>query len=189
MSVSAKKIFLVLTVATLAFTGCTKKPIRPDPSETAMLGRGGPGSGDSLYNQGVDTDPLMLPGTDLEARGGIPGPDGILRGVLEPVFFDFDQSGVKPSERLKLEAAIDYLNQNPQHRLLLEGHCDWRGTAEYNLGLGDRRAGSVRQFLETAGIAASRLETASMGDLDAAENATETQMQQDRRVDLLVLTL
>lgn len=193
MSVFAKKFVLVLTVATLALTGCTKKPVRPDPSATAMGMQGsGAGYDDSLLNQGVDTgmDGLLGdPDSLLTVRDGYYEDDQMIKGLLEPVYFDFDQSGIKTSERIKLEAAIDYLNANPQHRLLLEGHCDWRGTGEYNLGLGDRRAGSARQFLETAGVAASRVETASKGDLEAVENADDSQMAQDRRVELIILKL
>ncbi len=195
MSHFAKKFLLVLTVATLALTGCTKKPVRPDPSSTAM-GMQGAGNNaaynDSLLNQGIDTGGMGSlvddPNSELTLRGdGYYEDDQMIRGLLEPVYFDFDQSGIKTSERIKLEAAIDYLNANPQHRLLLEGHCDWKGTAEYNLGLGDRRSGSARQFLETAGVAASRLETASKGDLEAVENASDSQMAQDRRVELIIL--
>ena len=113
--------------------------------------------------------------------------DQMIRGLLEPVYFDFDKSGIKASERIKLEAAMIYLSENPQYRLMLEGHCDWRGTAEYNLGLGDRRANSARQFLETAGTASNRLEVASKGDLDAVENGDATAMAQDRKVELIVL--
>ena len=79
--------------------------------------------------------------SQLTARtdGGID--DGhTVRGVLQPVYFAFDSSAIKAAERPKLQAAKDYLDKNPGYRLLLEGHCDWRGTAEYNLSLGDRRA-------------------------------------------------
>ena len=193
MSVFAKKFLVILTIAALGLTGCTKKPVRPDPSAT-MLGQGGAGGGgynDTLLNQGIDTTDPLFDGsaTGLEMRGGdgYYEDDQMIKGLLEPVYFDFDQSGIKTSERIKLQAAIDYLNLNPQHRLLLEGHCDWKGTSEYNLGLGDRRSGSARQFLETAGVAASRLETSSKGDLDAVENADDGQMAKDRRVELIIL--
>ncbi|MCC5023095.1 MAG: OmpA family protein [Candidatus Synoicihabitans palmerolidicus] len=192
MSVFAKKFLLILTVATLALTtGCNKKPIRPDPSATMM----GPGAGyddGSLLNptEVLMRDPLLRDyNSILETRGsgGIIETDDMICGVLEPVYFDFDQSGIKASERVKLEAAIDYLNANPQYRLLMEGHCDWKGTSEYNLGLGDRRAGVARQFLETAGVGMTRLEIASKGDLEAVENGDYIQAAQDRRVDLVIL--
>ena len=82
--------------------------------------------------------------------------------------------------------AKEYLDKNPSHRLLLEGHCDWRGTAEYNLGLGDRRAGAVRKYLQSLGVPAERLETLSKGSLEAAKNADDATMSKDRRVDLVV---
>jgi peptidoglycan-associated lipoprotein len=192
MSVFAKKLVLVLTIATLGLTGCNKKPVRPDPGSTMMGpgGANGAGANGGLLNPGdVYTDGMGLTefGSGLETRGGVIETDDMIRGLLEPVYFDFDQSGIKPSERIKLEAALDYLNANPQYRLLLEGHCDWKGTAEYNLGLGDRRAGAARQFLETAGVGMSRLETASKGDLEAVENSDAAQASQDRRVDLVIL--
>ena len=185
MSVVAKKLSLVVVAAALLLAGCTKKPKRPDPSST-MLGQSGAGG---LNPSDVATGDLGLTelGSGLETRTGVIETDDMIRGLLEPVYFDFDRAGIKPSERPKLQAAQDYLNQNPQHRLLLEGHCDWRGTAEYNLGLGDRRAASARQFLETLGVPANRLETSSKGDLEAVENADDATMARDRRVDLVIL--
>ena len=192
MSVFAKKLVLALSVAAIAFSGCSKKPIRPDPSQTAM-GPGGAGYTDqSMLNpMGVDTyDPLFADGqSGLENRSGVIETDDMIRGLLEPVYFDFDKSGIKASERVKLDAAITYLDANPNHSILLEGHCDWRGTGDYNLGLGDRRAGAAREYLETAGVAGSRVETSSKGDLEAMENGDESQMSQDRRVELVILKL
>lgn len=187
MSVVSHKVFLVIASAALLFAGCTKKPNRPDPSST-MLGQSGGGGG--LTPSDVDTGDLALTefGSGLETRtDGIYEDDDLIRGLLEPVYFDFDRSAINPSERPKLQAAQDYLRNNPQHRLLLEGHCDWRGTAEYNLGLGERRAGAAEQFLETLGVSSDRLETSSKGDLEAEENAGESVMARDRRVELVVL--
>ncbi len=190
MTLVAKKLSLIIAAAALLFAGCTKKPKRPDPSAT-MLGQGaGAGVGSGLNMSDVATgDPLLGDaGSLLEQRGdGVYEDENIIKGLLQPVYFEFDRSAISASERPKLQAAMDYLNQNPQHRLLLEGHCDWRGTAEYNLGLGDRRAGSARQFLQTLGAAANRVETSSKGDLEAVENADETTMARDRRVELIIL--
>ncbi len=190
MSVISKKLLLILSIAVIGLTGCTKKPIRPDPSLTAMGPGAGTGfdDGSMLNPTGVDTGLLDPSAIGLEERGpGYYEDDEIIRGILEPIYFDFDKSGINASERLKLDAAIMYLDANPQHRLLLEGHCDWRGTGDYNLGLGDRRAGSAREYLETAGVDPNRLETSSKGDLEAVENADESQMALDRRVELVVL--
>jgi peptidoglycan-associated lipoprotein len=191
----SSKVAIILSIAVIGLTGCTKKPIRPDPGAT-MMGPGAGGSGgyssSSVLNPNdlgnFNPDQVADGDSSLVTRGAnYIENDQMIRGLLEPVYFDFDQSGIKASERIKLESAMIYLSENPQYRLMLEGHCDWRGTAEYNLGLGDRRANSARQFLETAGVASNRLEIASKGNLDAAENGSATAMAQDRRVELVIL--
>lgn len=189
MSVFAKKLVLALSIVAIGLTGCTKKPIRPDPSLTAMGDGPGTGynNGDLLNANEIDTGLLDASASGLDLRGGVRETDDMIFGLLEPVYFDFDKSGINASERVKLDAAILYLDGNPQHSLLLEGHCDWRGTSDYNLGLGDRRAGAAREYLEIAGVAASRIETASKGDLEAIENGGESEMAQDRRVELIIL--
>ncbi len=193
MSVSAKKLVLALSIAALGLTGCTKKPVRPDPSLTSM-GDGADGqygnTGDTMTVTPYDdlNDPLFAdPNSTLDQRGGVIETDDMIMGLLEPVYFDFDKSGINASERVKLDAAILYLDGNPQHGLRLEGHCDWKGTSDYNLGLGDRRAGAAREYLEIAGVAASRIETSSKGDLEATENGDDLQMSQDRRVEIIIL--
>lgn len=108
-------------------------------------------------------------------------------GLLAPIYFGFDKSDIPPAERGKLTDAANYLQDNPSHRLLIEGHCDWRGTSEYNLNLGDRRAGSVSNFLQQLGISPDRIETVSKGDLDAQPQAPESQMALDRRAELIVI--
>jgi len=184
-TIAFKKLFLVSLSAVALFSGCQKKPIRPDPSATVLGG----GSGGSGYDSSLDPIDLSLlaPGTGLEGRGAGFDLNGQMRGVLEAVYFDFDKSSIKPEERAKLQAAAEHLRNNPSHRLLLEGHCDWRGTAEYNLGLGDRRANAARQYLGTLGIAPNRLETLSKGSLEAVRNADRATAALDRRVELVVV--
>ncbi|MCB1105308.1 MAG: OmpA family protein, partial [Cephaloticoccus sp.] len=167
MNIASKKIFFVLISAAVLLAGCQKKPKRPDPSAT-MLGTGTGGYDGSLNPIDIGT---AAPGTGLEGRDAGFDLNGQMRGVLESVYFDFDQSSIKAGERAKLQAAADYLRSNPTHRLLLEGHCDWRGTAEYNLGLGDRRAAAAKQYLGTLGISDDRLETLSKGSLEAVKDA------------------
>ncbi|MGH8018678.1 MAG: OmpA family protein [Opitutaceae bacterium] len=178
---------LLVAASALVLAGCSKKPQRPNPSQTIM----GPGSGAGLNPVAVDgmgTDLFGDAGTALESRDpGAFGEGNQLRNVLEPVYFDFDSAAIRVAERGKLAEAKDYLEANSGARLLLEGHCDWRGTTEYNMGLGDRRAAAVRDFLATLGISADRVETLSKGDLEAAESASDSQAQQDRRVELVVL--
>lgn len=187
MSVVAKKLSLVFVATALVFAGCTKKPKRPDPSATMLgqsQGAGGLNPSDISTSMGDLTEANSL----LEARPeGYYEDENMIKGLLEPVYFDFDQAGIKASERPKLQAAQDYLSKNPQHRLLLEGHCDWRGTAEYNLGLGDRRAAAVKRYLESLGADTGRLETLSKGSTDAKQSGGEAEWAKDRRVDFVEL--
>lgn len=183
MKFVSKTLCLAVAGAALLLAGCSKTPLRPMPSQT-MLGTGvGPAP-----SAPIDI-PTTLPGSGLELRTDDFDPvTGLNRVALQAntIYFDYDSSSVKASEREKLTAVKAYLDTNPDHRLLLEGHCDWRGTAEYNLALGDRRSASVKKLLESLGVPATRLETISKGSLDAVRNADEATAGKDRRVDIIV---
>ena len=184
MNIVLKKLFPVLACAAVLFTGCTKKPVRPDPTATIL----GPQTGGSnITTTGIDT--VADPNTLLSQRDAGFDMNGQDRSTLksQTVYFDFDSPVIKASERTKLQEAAKYLQEHPEHRLLLEGHCDWRGTAEYNLGLGDRRAAAAKNYLVTIGVGADKLETLSKGSLEAVTNGDDTAMSKDRRVDLVVL--
>lgn len=87
------------------------------------------------------------------------------RAVAKMVFFDYDKSEILPSEQEKLRRLADWLNleRNRSVAFRVEGNCDPRGTAEYNLGLGDRRARAIKDFLVSLGVDPSRIETVSYG--------------------------
>jgi peptidoglycan-associated lipoprotein len=182
MKFHSKFVAVPLAAAALVLAGCTKKPDRPYPGSTVLGAQStGPAAPiDASFGQNT---------TGLVDRGSDFDPNGHNRAALQSqaVLFDFDKSDVRASEREKLKVAKEYLDKNPTHRLLLEGHCDWRGTAEYNLGLGDRRAAAVRKYLQSIGVPAERLETLSKGSLEAAKNADDATMTRDRRVDLVVV--
>ena len=190
MNFASKRLFLAASTGALAFllAGCPKKPNRPDPAST-MLGQQGSGTNTNLAGMGPSNVNLNPEAPGLVDRGDGFDPMGQNRTALEAqtVYFDFDKSDVKAPERPKLQAAKDYLDTHPGFRLLLEGHCDWRGTAEYNLGLGDRRANAVKKYLQTLGVPADRLETLSKGSLEAERNANDATMAKDRRVNLIVV--
>ncbi len=185
-----KSVSQTLSVALLAglsllLTGCPKKPIRPDPSATAV-GQGtgtGPASGDNGNLSGKD----MAGADGLTGRDPNADANGQIRGKLDNVLFAFDRSTIAAAERPKFAAAKDYLDKNSQYRLLLEGHCDWRGTAEYNLALGDRRANEAKKYLIGLGVSADKLDTLSKGSEEAAKNAKGADAAKDRRVELVLL--
>lgn len=111
----------------------------------------------------------------------------MITGVFPSVYFGFDSSSIGAAERVKLQQAADYLKANPTDGLLIEGHSDWYGTAEYNLALGDRRAGSASSYLNTLGVSPLRVETLSKGSLEATSGLSKLDSAQDRRVDLIIL--
>jgi peptidoglycan-associated lipoprotein len=181
MNQISRKLCLVIVSAAVIFAGCTKKP-RPTPADTSAMGSNSsllPNSMGNLTDASANT---LQPRTD----GVIEDADTI-RGLLVSVYFDFDRSAIKKDEQAKITAAADYLKKTPQYRMMLEGHCDWRGTSEYNMGLGDRRAQGVKKFLQTLGISADKLQILSKGSLGAIEKGTAEQMEKDRRVDFVIL--
>lgn len=83
---------------------------------------------------------------------------------VKPVFFDYDKSDLRPDAKKTLEENARWLRQHQDINVIIEGHCDERGTEEYNLALGDRRAQSAKNYLVELGVEASRLETISYGE-------------------------
>lgn len=183
MNIASKKICLVIASAAFVFAGCSKKPKRPDPSATVL----GPTGGGSVTPSDVST-PTDLSAAGLQQRDpNVIEDANSIRGLFQPVYFDFDSNAIKQSERSKLQDAAKYLTAHPDQRILLEGHCDWRGTAEYNLSLGDRRANAAKKYLTTISVANDKLETLSKGSLEATPNAAKDVSAKDRRVDIVIL--
>jgi len=100
------------------------------------------------------------------------------------VFFEFDKSAVTEAEAAKLDKQIAWLsqNENASVRIVVEGHCDPRGTSEYNLGLGKRRAEAVKAYLVSKGVSADRVDTVSYGkERPAVVGADEAAYSKNRR--------
>lgn len=181
--------FALLLSLSLVFAGCPRQP-QPNPDDTII----GDGAQSGRSPNFVTTPPPSL-GTmerDLFPDEGLFPQDRLgdgerMEGILPSVFFDYDQSFIREDQRPLLAEAYEYLRDNPGNDLLIEGHCDYRGTREYNLALGDRRAASVKTFLTQLGLDADRIQTLSKGDLEAVEGATDAQRAQDRRADLILI--
>jgi peptidoglycan-associated lipoprotein len=135
------------------------------PSAAAPGAPGAPGAAPSAAAPGA---PGAAPSA---AAPGAPGAPGAAPGAaavpaaspLKDVFFDFDKFNIKDDQKAALNDNITYLKTNQRVRITLEGHCDERGTVEYNLGLGERRAKSTKDYLVAAGIAADRVNVISYG--------------------------
>ncbi len=175
---------LIPLILALALAGCGKKNPDPTPQDT-ILGPGGERIDYTIVTDAYTGESGLLnvraPDSDFMSV------DNQLPDLLSPVFFDYDLVSILPGQREILQGAAAHLLDNPNDKLLIEGHCDWRGTTEYNLALGDRRANNVKQYLAALGVAEDRMETNSKGDFDAIEEGSSDQMANDRRCDLIVV--
>jgi peptidoglycan-associated lipoprotein len=107
---------------------------------------------------------------------------------LKDVFFEFDRYDLSADARSVLRANADWLKSNPAVRVEIEGHCDERGTNEYNLALGAKRAQAAREYLATLGVAAERLSTISYGEeIPVCKEASEACWKQNRRARFVAL--
>ena len=105
--------------------------------------------------------------------------------VSSVVYFAYDRALLPPDARTSLNAHAKYLRDNPQRTVLLEGHCDERGTREYNLALGERRANSVRDYLIGEGVRRSQIDTVSYGEEKPAVNGhDDSAWRQNRRAQI-----
>ena len=128
----------------------------------------------------------VLPGSS--APGG-PRAEEALRGYMKDVFFDFDRADLRPSDKEILAKNADWLNRREYAalRVVVEGHCDERGTASYNMALGERRASAVRDFLVSLGVDFSRVQILSYGkEKPFALGNDEAAWQQNRRAHFVV---
>lgn len=111
--------------------------------------------------------PAPMPTTEVAPAPAMeepaPPPEPTKICVLDPVYFDFDKSNLKPDAMATLKKNADVLKKNPGMKIRIEGNCDERGTSEYNMALGDRRATSAMKYLETLGVPAGQMTTISYG--------------------------
>jgi peptidoglycan-associated lipoprotein len=106
---------------------------------------------------------------------------------LQDVFFDFDKYDIRPGDAKTLDSNANWLKSNPNHLVLIEGHCDERGTNEYNLALGERRAKSTMNYLVSQGVQANRITIISYGEeRPQCTEHTEACWSKNRRSHFLV---
>jgi peptidoglycan-associated lipoprotein len=92
-----------------------------------------------------------------------PAPVRDFNQEVRDAFFDTDKADIRPDARDALSKTADFLKSEPSIKVTIEGHCDERGSTEYNLGLGDRRAAAVKAYLVSLGVSADRMTTVSFG--------------------------
>jgi len=214
MKLFTKTLLLAIAGAMIVFSaGCVATARRPVPSDTdtnstgslvvadsaasttPTSGLAGSGNAGAFGDQSVfgvtttGTATAQADDTLSKRTDGGTLANGQIRGItaLQPVYFDFDRSAIKTSEYGKIQALKDYLAKNPTQRVLFEGYCDWRGTTEYNMALGDRRANAAKRYAISIGIPATKIETRSLGSTQATERGTEAEMSKDRRAEIVIL--
>lgn len=156
--------FLVLLVSLsflLLAVGCGgKKPAETDPTDLE------PAPEDTMEDVDLGEDPMGGAATD---EGAVVPEDVQDPSLMEPavvlqdVFFDFDKFDLDPEDRDALEHNSQMLRENPSVDVLIEGHCDERGTIQYNLALGEKRANETRSYLVSLGISPERIDVVSYG--------------------------
>lgn len=188
-------------VLTIAVSGCKKRPtpltVLPGARAGTIEGPG-PGSMIDSGKTGADTGASGKAVSSTSTEGGVPlaaagSHDGwtpnseIFKAYT--VYFDFDSSVVKGGERTKAGSVADYLKSHPNTAVRVEGHCDERGTEEYNRALGDRRALAVREELIKMSIEPGRVDTISFGkDKPADLGHDESAWRKNRRGEFILLT-
>ncbi len=139
---------LMMLILGLMVTGCGKKTLVHQEAAVSATDSGAMGPAESLAS-GASTDDNIM--------------EGRTSGPMLPIYFDFDSALIRADQVQRLEANADFLKKNPATKIRIEGNCDPRGTRDYNLALGERRALSAKQYLINLGIDASRISTVSWG--------------------------
>lgn len=164
-----KAFGISLAAATIALTGCSAK--RANTSEVVVAPMGVPG-GAGYYNGGA-----LVSNSTAVVTGAAANPNA--------VYFGFDSSDIDGQGQATLNQQAAFLQSNPSARVVIAGHTDERGSREYNMALGERRAKSVQAYLAGQGIPAARTEAVSYGeDQPAAAGHDEASWQLNRRAEL-----
>jgi peptidoglycan-associated lipoprotein len=176
--------WVLLVVAALLLGACGHTPPRPSTSNSAASG--GTNGADSAGTAGANANGAATAGTAGPGTE-IPGPqEGLLAKKI--IYFDFDSSEIKGEGTDIASAHAKYLASNPNLRVRLEGHTDERGSREYNIGLGERRAQAVRRALLLQGAADAQITTVSYGaERPADAGHDETAWAKNRRVEIVYL--
>ncbi len=165
-------LLTLLLFSLLSFTGCGKKDTNDEAlitetAETQTMGT--PESLDSPENSSIITE-------------------GRTSGPMLPIYFDFDASTIRGDQIDRIIANADFLKANPDLTIRIEGNCDLRGTNEYNMALGERRAISAKKYLMDLGVAEDKMITISFGEEKILNHGLdELSYAQNRRDDFVIV--
>lgn len=183
MNAFAKGLAVLLSAALL--WGCSSTPETTTGAETDGMAT----QGSTAETSGASMGGAEVSGAEIHGMGEgraievdpFSDPNNLLSTTV--IYFDFDRSDIKSEARGVIEAHARYLVDHPNVRITLEGHADERGTREYNLGLGERRAKAVKQVMELLGVSGSQIEIISYGEeKPAVMGHDESAWSKNRRV-------
>jgi peptidoglycan-associated lipoprotein len=179
-STNATTLSLSPGVGNVSPEGSTR--VTPPDSTTYTITATGPGgTADSSVHISVTVPPP--PATVTRE----PSMQELFDKAVKDAFFDYDKADIRTDARDALSQTAQFLRSYPQLKVVIEGHCDERGSTEYNLALGDRRSASAKQYLVSLGIPADRMETVSYGkERPFCSASTEECWQQNRRAHIIM---
>lgn len=181
--------------AVFMISGCAEqravtKEVTPLSTTTTTLQKQNPAQPASSVQPAV-TAPPAGPAKNTAStadKQSVPPGNVTLQAALEKVYFDYDSSGLTDTARTTLVRNAELLKKYPSSQVRIEGNCDERGSAEYNLALGERRAKAAQQYLTTLGIPSGRLSVISYGkEKPAVTGADETAWSKNRRDEFKVV--
>ncbi|NBX92620.1 MAG: peptidoglycan-associated lipoprotein Pal [Proteobacteria bacterium] len=165
-------MILVLGVG-ITLSSCSKKDVVSD--EPAMV-------------PSEDSSGVATPGSSVDTLAN-PGDVGTAFNEMQVVYFGYDSFTLTGEGRDALKANADWMKANPSARIQIEGHCDERGTVEYNMALGDRRANAAKTFMTKLGVEGSRIDTISYGKERPADMGhSESAWAKNRRAVFVLLS-
>jgi len=187
-----KGIVCILLVCGLFFTGCSQRKVAPQvkPDEQQLEQQQQASDAAAREKKGALKPDERVTEQQLAKIETKEEPARFKEesGLFEDIYFDFDMYDIRSDAKPVLHDVSSWLLKNPAARLSVEGHCDERGTNEYNLALGDRRAKSVRDFLIALGVASKRIEIVSYGEeKPQCMEQTEECWAKNRRAHFVVL--
>jgi peptidoglycan-associated lipoprotein len=156
-----------LLIGTALFAGCARRPATTAASAPAPTGGAvsSGGAGGATTTATTTPPPTATAAPQTPGTTARPSPKEFTAiPELKPIYFDFDKYDIRPADAKVLDANAAWLKTNGAQLVLMEGHCDERGTNEYNLALGERRAKSTMNYLVSQGVQASRITIISYGE-------------------------
>jgi peptidoglycan-associated lipoprotein len=170
-------VAVVVALLAVSAAACKPKPVVVEPPVVVTQNPDGRSTGTPVGRSNTGNAEAEAAAAARAAAIAATG-----RSLLEAVYFDYDVADLSLAAQSSLNLKVDILRANPDVQIRIEGHCDSRGSTEYNLALGQRRAAAARQYMIDRGIAASRIQTLSMGEeRPAMQGENEAAWARNRR--------